>query len=121
MNWLKFKNSFVHALRGIKELISGQQNIRVELALAIVAIILTYFLEIRGIEKAVIFMLILFVLSAEVMNSIFEATLDGISKSFSPRWRAAKDMMAGFTLLLAIGSLIVAAYIFYPYLVKLIS
>ncbi len=116
MNWRRFGNSLIHAWRGIKELVLGQQNIRLELALAVVATIILYFLKIRGAEKAVLFMLILFVLSAEVMNSIFETTLDSISKSFSPRWRVAKDMMAGFTLMLAVGSLIVTAIILYPYL-----
>jgi len=117
MNWRKFGNSLRHAWRGVRELVYGQQNIRIELALAILAIAVTYFLGIRGTEKIIIFVLILFVLSAEVINSIFEATLDGISKSFNPRWRKAKDMMAGFTLLLALGSLVIALIIFYPYFI----
>lgn len=116
MNWRQFQNSLSHAFRGIKELLWGQQNIRIELFLASLAIVLVYFLRIRGVEKAVVFFLILFVLSAEVMNSIFEATLDSISKSFNPRWRKAKDMMAGFTLLLAIGAAVVILNIFSPYL-----
>jgi undecaprenol kinase len=117
MNWRKFGSSLRHAWQGVRELVYGQQNIRIELALAILAIAVTYFLGIRGTEKIIIFVLILFVLSAEVINSIFEATLDGISKSFNPRWRKAKDMMAGFTLLLALGSLVIALIIFYPYFI----
>jgi len=119
MSWRRFKNSLVHALRGIRELLSSQQNFRLEILLAIIASLIIYFLRIPAVERAVLFTLMLFILSAEVINSIFETTLDSISKSFSPHFRKAKDMMAGFTLLLIVGSLIVATVILYPRFISL--
>ena len=112
MNWKRLNNSFRYAGQGIRELWMGQQNVRVELIAAILAIVLTYVLHIRSIERGLIVLMILLVFASEVINSVLENILDGISTENNPKFRAAKDIMAGLTLLMAIGAVAVAGIIF---------
>ncbi|AKM84682.1 TPA: diacylglycerol kinase [Patescibacteria group bacterium] len=116
MDLRRLKNSFVYAMRGIGELFRGQQNFRIEVIGAVVVIAVAYALQVRTIEKAILTLVILLVLAAEATNSVLERVLDGVNKEINPHFRAAKDMMAGLTLLMVIGAIVVGFIIFYPYL-----
>jgi diacylglycerol kinase (ATP) len=111
----RLKHSFINAFRGIRDLIRTQQNFCIELAAAAVVLIAAYVLHLRPLERVALVMMIIFVLAAEAANSVLESILDGVSKNFSPRFRMAKDMLAGITLIVAIGAAIIGAIIFYPY------
>lgn len=120
MNLKRFSNSFKYAGQGLRELWLHQQNFRIELAAGILIMIATYVLDLRSIERALILLMVLLVLAAEIMNSVFETVLDGISQEYNEKFRAAKDIMAGMTLIMALGSLLLAAIIFYPYVRSLL-
>lgn len=112
----RLKHSFINALRGIRDLIRTQQNFCIELAVAVLVLAAAYFLHLRTLERVALVMMIVFVLAAEAANSVLESILDGVSKNFSPRFRMAKDMLAGITLIVAIGAAVIGIIIFYPYL-----
>lgn len=116
INLLRLKNSFVYAMRGIGELFRGQQNFRIEVIVAVIVIAVAYWLQLRVVEKAILALVILLVLAAEATNSVLENVLDGVNKEINSHFRIAKDMMAGLTLIMAIGAVIVGVMIFYPYL-----
>ncbi len=115
MNWHRFNRSFRYAWRGIVELWQGQQNFRIEFLVAVAVIVLTYILHVRSVERGLIVLMILLVFASEVINSVLENILDGISTEYNPKFKAAKDIMAGLTLLMALGAVAVAAIIFWPY------
>lgn len=112
---LKLKHSLINAVRGIWGLLKTEQNFATELIVAFLVLLAAYLLHIRTIEKIAIVILIVFVLTAEGANSVLENILDGFSKNFSPKFRMAKDMLAGVTLIVVLGSLIIGAIIFWPY------
>ncbi len=116
MDWRRFKNSFQYAMRGIGELWRCEQNFRVEVIVAIIVIAAAYALELRLIEKAILVLVILLVLGAEAVNTVMENVLDGTSRAINPHFRAAKDILAGITLVAAIGAVLIGFIIFYPYL-----
>ncbi|OGB73307.1 hypothetical protein A3K24_00290 [candidate division Kazan bacterium RIFCSPHIGHO2_01_FULL_44_14] len=103
-------------MRGIGELFRGQQNFRIEVIVAVIVIAVAYWLQLRVVEKAILALVILLVLAAEATNSVLENVLDGVNKEINSHFRIAKDMMAGLTLIMAIGAVIVGVMIFYPYL-----
>ncbi|MFA5009784.1 MAG: diacylglycerol kinase family protein [Patescibacteria group bacterium] len=113
---LKFKHSLINAVRGIRDLIRTQQNFVIELTIALFVLWLAYALHLSTLERVAIVIMITFVLAAEAANSVLENILDGVSKNFSPRFRTAKDMLAGITLIVAFGAAIIGIIIFYPYL-----
>ncbi len=116
----KFAHSIVSAVRGIRDLIRTQPNFCIELVIAILALCAAYAFNLRALERIAVIMIILFVLTAEAANSVLESILDGVSKHYSPRFRMAKDMLAGITLIAAIGSIIIGVIIFYPYIKDLL-
>ena len=108
-------NSFRFAWRGLCDLWCHQQNFRLELFAGVFIMAMTYTFHIRPIERALILLMVLLLLAAEIMNSVFQYILDGISKERNEHFRMAKDMMAGMTLLMALGAAGVSLIIFYPY------
>lgn len=118
---LKLKHSLINAARGIRDLFKTEQNFAIEVIVAILVLATSYLLHLRTIEKVAIVILIVFVLVAEGANSVLENILDGFSKNFSPKFRMAKDMLAGVVLIAVIGSTIVGFLIFWPYIRALVA
>ena len=119
MDFERFINSFKYAMRGIGELWRREQNFRVEVIIAVIVIVVSYVLELRAIEKAILVLVILLVLGAEAVNTVMENVLDGTSRQINPHFRVAKDILAGITLVAAIGAVLVGFIIFYPYLLRI--
>lgn len=110
--------SFKYAFRGIWWVLKNQVNFRIELSLATLAVVLGILLKINVFEWLVVILLIAFVLSAEVFNSIIEEVA---SKFPIDHMReVTKDMAAGFVLILAIASFIIGIIIFLPKLLILV-
>lgn len=118
---LKLKHSLINAIRGIRDLLRTQQSFAMEVAVAILVLIAAYALHVRPLEKVIIIVMIIFVLAVEGVNSVLENILDGVSKNFSPKFRMAKDMLAGITLIVILGSIAVGVIIFLPYIQALIT
>jgi len=113
---LKLKHSLINAIRGIRDLLKTEQNFVIEVAIAVLVLFAAYAFHIRTLEKVAIVIMIVFILTAEGANSVLENILDGFSKNFSPKFRMAKDMLAGVTLIVVLGSLIIGVIIFWPYM-----
>lgn len=116
----RLAHSFINAFRGIRDLIRTQQNFVIELLVSAIVLWAAYALHLRALERVALVIMIVFVLAAEGANSVLESILDGVSKNFSPRFRMAKDMLAGVTLLVALGAAIIGFIIFYPYVKNLL-
>ena len=100
--------SFDHAFQGLVLAVRHQRNMRIHIAVALVVLVASIFLDVSRIELVVVFATIAFVLMAELINSAIEALVDIITDEFDPRAKAAKDLAAGAVLVAAINSLVVA-------------
>lgn len=107
-------------MRGVGELWRREQNFRIEVIIAVIVIVVAYYFELRFIEKAILALAIMLVLGAEAVNTVIENLLDGTSQAINPYFRVAKDIMAGITLVTAIGAVLVGFMIFYPYIRHLV-
>ncbi len=110
--------SFKYAFRGIWWVLKNQTNFKIELALGVLAILLGAFLKITTFEWLIIILLIAFVLSAEIFNSIIEEVASRFSVDHMRE--ITKDMAAGFVLILAIASFIIGIIIFLPKILALL-
>ncbi|MEZ4210612.1 MAG: diacylglycerol kinase [Patescibacteria group bacterium] len=115
MNFRKLGKSIGFAWQGIVALWRGQQNFRIEIGATVFILAMTYVFHVGPVERGIIILMILLVLAAEIMNSVFENILDGISTKKNEKFRVAKDIMAGMVLIMAMGAVAVAVIIFYPY------
>ncbi|MGH2486845.1 MAG: diacylglycerol kinase family protein, partial [Ktedonobacterales bacterium] len=96
-----FLRSFVYAWRGIVYAVRTQRNMRVHIALAVVAIALGVALRISPVEFAMIFVAITGVFIAEMINTVAEACVDLATQTYHPLARVAQDVAAGAVLISA--------------------
>lgn len=113
--------SFGFAMNGIKLAVKYNRNIKIHFVIAILVIILSFLLGLSLSEKAIIIMIILLVLSAEMINTAIEEVVDLVTKDYREEAKYAKDVSAGMVFLVAVGSITVGLLIFIPYIIRLIS
>jgi len=107
--------SFRHAGRGILHLL-GEPNARLH-ALATVAVIaLCAWVRPSSVECALVTLAVALVWAAEAFNTSLERLADAAVPERHPLVGVAKDVAAGAVLLAAIGAVVVAGFVFGPYL-----
>jgi diacylglycerol kinase len=106
--------SFGYAFEGIAYILRTQQNARIEVALAIGAVLLAAWLGISAVEWAVLAITIALVLALEWINTALELTVSLASPERHPSAKAAKDVAAACVLLGAVVSVAVGLFLFAP-------
>ncbi|MCL6478606.1 MAG: diacylglycerol kinase family protein [Peptococcaceae bacterium] len=107
--------SFVYAGRGLRRVLAGQRNMRIHLAVTSAVFVAAAWFKITPLETALIIFAVALVLSAEMLNTAIEKTVDLVTGEYHPLAAQAKDAAAGAVLLAAFFSVIIGALVFYPY------
>lgn len=113
--------SFRYALTGIKIAWREEFNFRIEVACALLALLLSWLLRISLSEFIIVVFLVGFVLAAETMNTAFEELCDKFEPSHDPHIGKIKDLAAAAVLLSSIAAFVIGLLIFIPYLVVFFS
>ena len=112
--------SFAHAFNGIHILIKEERNAQIYVVMAILAILLSYLLNISKMEWIVVCSVIGFVFAMEAANTAVENLSDfTCSKRIDPTIKKVKDLSAASVLIAAIVALIAGCIIFIPKLLSL--
>jgi len=112
----KFSNSLKIAIFGLKLAFKEERNFRIQFIIGIIVVFFTIFFGLSAIEKSILYLMILVVLTLELINSQIEKFLDLIQPDHHPRVKIIKDFSAGAVLLSVIGSIIIGILIFWPYI-----
>ena len=116
-----FKGSVKICLVGISYVTKNEKNFKREIALGIIALILSYILKIDKIEFIIVLTMICLVLTTEIINTAIERTVDLVTKEYHELARIAKDVSAGSVLVTSIFSLIIGIIIFIPKIITLLG
>lgn len=116
-----FKGSVKNCLDGISYVTKSEKNFKREIALGIIALILSYILKIDKIEFIIILTMICLVLTTEIINTAIERTVDLVTKEYHELARIAKDVSAGSVLVTSIFALIIGIIIFIPKIITLLG
>ena len=108
-----FLKGFVYARKGIAAGAAGR-NFRVMLAAAAGVVVLGCFLDISGVEWALLTLTVGLVLALELLNTAGEKLVDILSPDHDPRYGMVKDILAGAVLVAALAAAIVGALVFLP-------
>lgn len=100
--------SFNYAFQGLVYAVRHQRNMGIHLAIGVVVLIVSIFLNLSRLELVAVFAAITFVLVMELVNSAVEAVVDIVTDQFDPRAKAAKDLAAGAVLVAAVNAVVVA-------------
>ena len=116
-----FKSSVKNCLDGISYVTKSEKNFKREIALGIIALILSYILKIDKIEFIIVLTMICLVLTTEIINTAIERAVDLVTKEYHELARIAKDVSAGSVLVTSIFALIIGIIIFMPKIITLLG
>lgn len=116
-----FKGSVKNCLDGISYVTKSEKNFKREIALGIIALLLSYILKIDKIEFIIVLTMICLVLTTEIINTAIERAVDLVTKEYHELARIAKDVSAGSVLVTSIFALIIGIIIFMPKIITLLG
>lgn len=117
----KFSSSIKYCLEGINFVITNESNFKKEIAIGIIALLLSYILKISRIEFIIILIMIALVLTSEIINTSIEKVVDLYTKDYNNLAKTAKDVSAGSVLVMSIFSLLVGVIIFLPKIINVLG
>ncbi len=109
--------SFKNAFRGLFYVFKKEKNFQIELLCAFLVIFLMVITDLSKWEKVMLIFLIFAVLTLEILNTSVERLVNLFKPKIHPYARAIKDIMAGAVLLASVGAIIIALFIFLPYII----
>lgn len=114
-----FQKSVKNAFRGLLYVTKTEKNFQLELLAAAVVIVLTIILNVRSWEAVLLIFLVMWILVAELINTVLEKVVDILKPRIHPYARIIKDIMAAMVLISSIFSLVIGVIIFWPYIEKI--
>ena len=111
--------SFGYSVEGVFHALRNNRNLRINLVVALVVIILSVFFRINKYEMSILGVVILIVICAEMINTSIEEMVNLITSEHRREAKIAKDVAAGMVLVASMGSVIIGFLIFTPYVLKL--
>lgn len=115
---IRFKKSFIHAIRGLGYVIRHEKNFQNELAVAVVVIGCMVYFRVSRAEMIILFLVIAGVLVMELFNTVVERVVDILKPRIHPYARLIKDLMAASVLVSSILAMIIGFIIFLPYILS---
>ena len=112
---------FSYALEGIFSAMRTERNLRIDICVAVVALILCFFLKVELWGWVAVLIFISLVLFAEMFNTAIETVVDMTTPEFHPLAKRAKDIAAGAVFILAILAFCGGLVIYIDAFMKLIG
>lgn len=113
-----FIRSFGFALSGLVYVWKAEQSFRFQVLIAIAVIFGGFIFKLSLMEFSLLALLIIFVLAAEILNTVMEKLLDMAHPNWSPAVKIVKDISAAIVLVFSLGALIVGILLFTPHIVQ---
>jgi undecaprenol kinase/diacylglycerol kinase (ATP) len=117
-NLKRLISGFKFAFSGIKTILKEEQSFRIMILIAILVVATMIYFDLTLIEKAILVLAIILVLSLELMNSVMERILNVLHPQIDPQIKKIKDIFAGIVLITCFGAALVGILIFLPYFLK---
>lgn len=121
--WAKrrtFRGAVRDAVRGIGEAYRGERNLRIQILLCVVAVVLALVLRVPRDQIALILVVSVVVITVEMINSALEAIENIIDPQYNQAIRRSKDIAAGAILVASIAAGLVGLLVLLPPLVALL-
>ena len=108
-----FFEAWGNATNGIIYSATTQRNIRIQLVLAVIVMVLSLFYGLNTAEFLCLLFAVFFVIFAELINTAIETVVDLFVDVYHPKAKISKDVAAGAVVLAACNALVVGYFIFF--------
>ena len=115
----KCVNSFKYPMSGLRYAYKNEQNLAVDVGVALLLLIFGFIFKINKYEWAILVLTIGLVISCELMNTAIEAVVDLVTEEYHPLAKVAKDTAAAAVLIFALVAVVVGLIIFVPKILML--
>ena len=105
--------SFTYAVQGLFYSFGTQRNMRIHALLAVLVILTAMALGLSRSELAILALTVGIVITAELINTAIEATIDLITKEYHPLAAVAKNVAAAAVLIAACTAAAVGYFLFF--------
>ncbi|HUY05438.1 MAG TPA: diacylglycerol kinase family protein [Candidatus Paceibacterota bacterium] len=112
----RFLRGLSYAFTGLLLAWREESNFKIEVACAVLAIVLGVFVGLSAAEFALVAIAISIVLAAEAFNTALEELCDKLETDHDPRIARIKDLAAAAVLIASMGALAVGLFVFIPHL-----
>lgn len=102
-----------NAINGIIYATTTQSNIKKQLVIAVIVMILSLFYNLERAEFICLVFAVIAVIFSEMVNTAIETVVDMYTEEYHPKAKIAKDVAAGGVLIVAFGAVIVAYFLFF--------
>lgn len=102
-----------NAVNGIVYCATTQTNVKKELILGTIVMVLSLFYDFSSAEFLSLTFAVFFVIFAELVNTAIETLVDLVVDVYHPKAKIAKDIGAGAVVLSAVNAVIVAYFLFF--------
>lgn len=108
-----FLDACQNALNGIIYAITTQSNIKKQLIIAVVVMLVSLFFNLTRAEFLCLMFTVVLIIIAEMINTAIETVVDLYTDLYHPKAKIAKDVGAGAVVIAAINAVIVAYFLFF--------
>ena len=108
-----FLDAWKNAINGIIYATTTQGNIKKQLIIAVLVVIVSLFFELSKAEFLIFMFTIILILFAEMVNTAIETVVDLYTDLYHPKAKIAKDVAAGGVVITTINAVIVAYFLFF--------
>ena len=115
----KFINSFSYPIKGLRYAYKNEQNLAVDVGIALLVVIFGFLFRINKYEWAILVLTIGLVISCELINTAIEPVVDLVTEEYHPLAKVAKDTSAAAVLVFALVAIVVGLIIFVPKIIGL--
>ena len=116
----KFFHSFSYPIKGLRYAYRNEQNLAVDLGIALLVIIAAFIFRVSLIEAAILALTIGLVIAFELINTSIEAAVDLVTEDYHPLAKVAKDTSSAAVFIIAIAAVIVGIIIFLPKIINML-
>lgn len=117
----KFLNSFTYPIKGLKYAYRNEQNLAVDVGIALIVLIVGIIFKLNVTEWAIISLTVALVIGFELVNTAIEAVVDLVTEEYHPLAKVAKDTAAAAVFIMAIAAIIIGLIIFLPKIILILK
>lgn len=108
-----FLDACVNAINGIIYATTTQGNIKKQLVIIVVVLLVSLFFKLTRIEFLCLLFAVILIIVAEMINTAIETLVDLYTDLYHPKAKIAKDVGAGAVVIAAINAVVVAYFLFF--------